>query len=74
MKMNDFLKQIAMDMNINNREFNSDDFYYLLTNKSAKFTTAVNGKQGKMFNFAQVFLVDSRVRHAEQSLIDEINF
>jgi hypothetical protein len=50
------------------------DFYYLLTNKSAKFTTAVNGKQGKMFNFAQVFLVDSRVRHAEQSLIDEINF
>lgn len=61
MKMNDFLKQIAMDMNINNREFNSDDFYYLLKYVGVK-------KDNTLANDIEMFYNDF-VKNLDNSLV-----
>ena len=68
MKINDFLKKIAKDMTINEREFDSDDFYFMLKYMGVKKDVSL---VEDIENFYEDFLNslnNSLVRHEEKKV------
>lgn len=63
MKMNDFLKQIASDINKNKKEFTKEDFYYLLKYTGIKKDQSLVNDIEEFYEHFQESLNNSLVRH-----------